>query len=77
NNLRLRRSAVAARPGRALRYAKGFARGLLHHPVGHYLLPGEVLERRLFWQINRLASDQLQEMTRSILSVARRELARE
>ncbi|MEI4264267.1 hypothetical protein V8352_21455, partial [Roseovarius sp. D0-M9] len=30
------RSAVAARPGRALRYAKGFARGLLHHPVGHY-----------------------------------------
>jgi len=27
---------VAARPGRALRYAKGFARGLLHHPVGHY-----------------------------------------
>ena len=23
-------------PGRALRYAKGFARGLLHHPTGHY-----------------------------------------
>lgn len=39
------------------------------------LLPGEVLERRLFWQINRLASDQLRELTRSILSVARRELS--
>lgn len=38
------------------------------------LLPGEVLERRLFWQINRLASDQLQELTRSVLAVARREL---
>jgi len=25
-------------PGRALRYAEGSARGLLHHPVGHYLL---------------------------------------
>ncbi|CUH39688.1 hypothetical protein JSE7799_02416 [Jannaschia seosinensis] len=24
-------------PGRALRYAKGFARGLLHQPLGHYL----------------------------------------
>ena len=23
-------------PGRALRYAKGSARGLLHHPLGHY-----------------------------------------
>lgn len=41
------------------------------------LLPGEVLERRLFWQINRHASDQLQELTRSVLSVARRELAHE
>ena len=25
-------------PGHALRYAKGFARGLLHHGVGHYPL---------------------------------------
>ena len=24
-------------PGRALRYAKSSARGLLHHPLGHYL----------------------------------------
>ncbi|MCF7701691.1 LysR family transcriptional regulator ArgP [Loktanella sp. M215] len=38
------------------------------------LLPGKVLERRLFWQINRLASDQLHDLTRSILSVARQEL---
>ena len=26
-------------PGHALRYAKGFARGLLHHGVGHYPKP--------------------------------------
>jgi hypothetical protein len=25
--------------GRALRYAKGSARGLLHHVLGHYLRP--------------------------------------
>jgi len=29
-------------PGRALRYAKGSARGLLHHPVGHYPAPGRI-----------------------------------
>jgi hypothetical protein len=28
-------------PGRALRYAKGFARGLLHHPTGHYQNDGK------------------------------------
>lgn len=39
------------------------------------LISGEVFERRLFWQINRLASNQLHELTRSILSVARRELS--
>ncbi len=38
------------------------------------LIPGKILERRLFWQINRLAADQLDELSRSILSVARREL---
>lgn len=38
------------------------------------LVPGKILERRLFWQINRLAADQLQELSRSILSVARRDL---
>jgi LysR family transcriptional regulator (chromosome initiation inhibitor) len=39
------------------------------------LVPDEILERRLFWQINRLAADQLSELTRSILSVARVELS--
>lgn len=39
------------------------------------LIPGKILERRLFWQINRLATDQLDELSRSILSVARRELS--
>ena len=38
------------------------------------LIPGKVLERRLFWQINRLAADQLTELTANILSVAQREL---
>jgi len=38
------------------------------------LVPGKILERRLFWQINRLAADQLDELSRSILAVARREL---
>lgn len=38
------------------------------------LVPGKILERRLFWQINRLAADQLDGLSRSILSVARREL---
>jgi LysR family transcriptional regulator, chromosome initiation inhibitor len=38
------------------------------------LLPGKLLERRLFWQINRFASDQLHDLTRSILSIARQEL---
>jgi LysR family transcriptional regulator (chromosome initiation inhibitor) len=38
------------------------------------LFPGKVLEQRLFWQINRLAADQLNQLSRSILSVARREL---
>ncbi|KAA2311580.1 LysR family transcriptional regulator ArgP [Pseudooceanicola sediminis] len=39
------------------------------------LVPGLGFERALFWQINRLAADQLTELTRSILAVARRELA--
>ncbi|MFZ7092212.1 LysR family transcriptional regulator ArgP [Primorskyibacter sp. 2E233] len=38
------------------------------------LVPGEIFERRLFWQINRLAADQLAELTQTILAVARREL---
>ncbi|WP_076535631.1 LysR family transcriptional regulator ArgP [Roseovarius nanhaiticus] len=38
------------------------------------LVPGKVLERYLFWQINRLAADQLHELSRSVTSVARREL---
>lgn len=38
------------------------------------LISGETLERRLFWQINRLAADQLSELTANILAVARREL---
>ncbi|WP_306131176.1 LysR family transcriptional regulator ArgP [Roseivivax marinus] len=38
------------------------------------LLPGKMLERHLFWQINRLAADQLRELSQSILSVARQEL---
>jgi hypothetical protein len=41
------------------------------------LPPGQGLERRLLRQINRLASDQLQDLTRSILSAARREPAHE
>jgi len=39
------------------------------------LVPGHSLSRDLFWQINRLAADQLSELTRSILAVARRELS--
>ena len=39
------------------------------------LAPGQMLERRLFWQINRLAADQLHELSRLILTVARRELS--
>lgn len=39
------------------------------------IFPGKLLERHLFWQINRLAADQLHELSRSILSVARRELS--
>jgi len=39
------------------------------------LAPGQMLERHLFWQINRLAADQLHELSRSILAVARRELS--
>ena len=39
------------------------------------LAPGKVLERRLFWQINRLATDQLHELSRSILAIARRDLS--
>lgn len=38
------------------------------------LVPGKVLERHLFWQINRLAADQLHDLSRSVLSVARRTL---
>ncbi|MBE3638110.1 LysR family transcriptional regulator ArgP [Mangrovicoccus algicola] len=38
------------------------------------LVPGRFLERPLFWQINRLAADQLHELSRSILTVARRDL---
>jgi LysR family transcriptional regulator (chromosome initiation inhibitor) len=39
------------------------------------LAPGQMLERHLFWQINRLAADQLYELSRLILTVARRELS--
>ena len=39
------------------------------------LAPGQMLERHLFWQINRLAADQLHELSRLILTVARRELS--
>lgn len=39
------------------------------------LFPGKLLERHLFWQINRLAADQLHGLSRSIFSVARRELS--
>lgn len=39
------------------------------------LAPGQILERHLFWQINRLAADQLHELSQSILAVARRELS--
>ncbi|CUH40068.1 hypothetical protein JSE7799_02797 [Jannaschia seosinensis] len=40
-----RRSTVttSVTPGRALRYAKGFARGLLHQPLGHYRFRDELL----------------------------------
>ncbi|TDL79614.1 LysR family transcriptional regulator ArgP [Palleronia sediminis] len=41
------------------------------------LVPGKVLERHLFWQINRLAADQLHELSRFILLVARRNLTSE
>jgi hypothetical protein len=30
------RTTRPGQPARALRYAKGFARGLLHHRMGHY-----------------------------------------
>ena len=33
--------AASLTTGRALRYAKGSARGLLHQALGHGLLPGE------------------------------------
>ena len=36
NNLRLRRNTVAASPAARCATLKGAARGLLHHPVGHY-----------------------------------------
>src|SRR5690606_23468136 len=36
NNLRLRRSAVAASPAARCATPKGSARGLLHHRPGHY-----------------------------------------
>ncbi|WP_306007006.1 LysR family transcriptional regulator ArgP [Aquicoccus porphyridii] len=39
------------------------------------LAPGQMLERHLFWQINRLAADQLHELSRLVLTVARRELS--
>jgi LysR family transcriptional regulator (chromosome initiation inhibitor) len=39
------------------------------------LVPGAVLERPLFWQVNRLAVDRLSELTRNVVAVARRELA--
>lgn len=39
------------------------------------LAPGQMLDRHLFWQINRLAADQLHELSRLILTVARRELS--
>ena len=39
------------------------------------LVPGATLERPLFWQINRLAADHLSDLTRNVLTTARRELA--
>lgn len=39
------------------------------------LVPGATVERPLFWQINRLAADHLSDLTRNVLTTARRELA--
>lgn len=50
------------------------ARGHLKRGDLVELVPEKVLERHLFWQINRLAADQLRELTQSIFAVARREL---
>jgi len=59
-------------PGRALRYAKGFARGLLHHPVGHY--PGrrtDVLSTAEKEELRRLRRENRQlRQERDILSKA-------
>ena len=38
------------------------------------LIPGEILDVPLFWQVNRLAADRLSALTRSIVETARREL---
>jgi LysR family transcriptional regulator (chromosome initiation inhibitor) len=39
------------------------------------LVPGATLDRPLFWQVNRLAADQLSGLTRNVVAVARRELS--
>lgn len=38
------------------------------------LVPGRILQRRLFWQINRLAAEPLRDLSRAVLSAARRVL---
>lgn len=38
------------------------------------LVPGVVVETALFWQVNRLAADQLSDLTRSVVGAAKRSL---
>ncbi|MEE3624302.1 LysR family transcriptional regulator ArgP [Nitrospirillum sp. BR 11752] len=38
------------------------------------LVPGAVLDVPLFWQVSRLAADQLSPLTRNVVAIARREL---
>jgi LysR family transcriptional regulator (chromosome initiation inhibitor) len=38
------------------------------------LFPGAPLDRPLFWQVNRLAADQLSGLSRSVLATAKRAL---
>ncbi|MDZ5650191.1 LysR family transcriptional regulator ArgP [Nitrospirillum sp. BR 11828] len=38
------------------------------------LIPGAVLDVPLFWQVSRLAAEQLSALTRSVVAIARREL---
>jgi LysR family transcriptional regulator, chromosome initiation inhibitor len=39
------------------------------------LVPGAVLDRPLFWQVNRLVADPLSDLTRHVVATARRQLA--